>query len=618
MKLKQKGAILIALPLLCEVALLFALGVQFSDAEKELEQIEHTQELARTADNLDAHMLSAATAISGYTQTGRQDLLDKYQAQIKDVPKEVETLKAAAHSVPSGDPALLSEESEVREILMQFEELKRLAHADVDLRSFQLKQCYKKVNTLTEHLHETLSKTSSSALAEIEKARTRKQQTRADILAALVGGIAGSTALAVVLMVVFSRSIAGRLSILERNALNYARNSPLEPALVGDDEIAAVDRNFHRMVEALTEITERERAVVEQSAEIICSLDDDGRFSQINSACERSWGYTPDELIGRRLVSLIEEPRDTTSDALAQARSRQDAIKFENQLKRHDGEMIHMHWSCRWSQPQNSYFCVAEDVTERKRLEQLKADFVNMITHDLRTPLSSMRAILQLFIAGAYGEISDKGKNKLSTADRSLSRLVNLLNDLLSLEKLQQGTAELVLAENDMSQLANDASELVRNLAEQRQIELRLPSEPHPTVCDGERIVQVIANLLGNAIKFSPDGGQITIELLRAGTNGTEVRVRDQGPGIPPDEIEHIFDKFHQVREYKEQNKQGTGLGLAIFKSIVEQHQGKIGVFNNDGVRGATFWFVLPGADRLKHASHELELRAQRSRNAST
>ncbi len=217
-----------------------------------------------------------------------------------------------------------------------------------------------------------------------------------------------------------------------------------------------------------------------------------------------------------------------------------------------------------------------------------------MVSHDLRTPLNSMQAFLELVADGIYGELNEAGSKKVSLLESEVQRLMRLIQQLLDLDRLESGTTQLVLQNQDGLSLIRRAESSVRSLAEQRGISLEVMESNTAVKADADKIVQVLVNLLSNAIKFSPDGGKIFVSLVRQGNVAT-FKVGDQGRGIPQAVQERIFERFKQVKKSDATEKGGAGLGLAICKTIVEQHGGKIGVESQEG-SGATFWFKLPVA----------------------
>lgn len=227
-----------------------------------------------------------------------------------------------------------------------------------------------------------------------------------------------------------------------------------------------------------------------------------------------------------------------------------------------------------------------------KEVDRMKSDFFSLMSHELRTPLTSIKEGTNLFLEGKGGEITEKQERLLTIISEESNRLIELVNSLLDLSKLEAGIAAFHFASADLSPLITRAIREIEPLAEAKRIQIKRDIQPSPQITvDAERILQVLRNLIGNALKFTPSGGVIGIS-LRTIEDKVEVSVSDTGQGIPKEETEVIFDKFQQAVHAGSRKIQGTGLGLAIVKHIVQFHGGNIWVESTIG-RGSTFRFTL-------------------------
>lgn len=225
--------------------------------------------------------------------------------------------------------------------------------------------------------------------------------------------------------------------------------------------------------------------------------------------------------------------------------------------------------------------------------ENLKRHFTQMISHDLRTPLTSIQLFLDLVSQGSYGKLNDKGTQKALVADSSARRLIQLVNDLLDLEKLEANSLQLFMDDVDLQELITNCVESVQSLSEQSSIKVEATVDSVHFKADQDRLTQVIINLLGNALKFSP--GNSTVRITSSvQDDDVVISIIDQGRGIPADMIDSVFDRFKQVSRDDSTKLKGTGLGLAISKLIIEQHGGKIGVESEGEGKGSRFWIRLP------------------------
>jgi two-component system sensor histidine kinase GlrK len=229
-----------------------------------------------------------------------------------------------------------------------------------------------------------------------------------------------------------------------------------------------------------------------------------------------------------------------------------------------------------------------------KEVDQIKSDFFSSMSHELRTPLTSIKEGINLLQDGVGGVTTDKQNKLLAILTVESNRLINLVNSFLDLSKMEAGMVTYTFEEGRLGPLIERVIMEMTPLVEARKISLEAKvSEELPLLkMDGERILQALRNLIGNAIKFTPPGGQITVS-ARLVNSKIEVAITDTGPGIPEENLTTIFEKFHQAPfKYSSQTK-GTGLGLAIVKHIITSHGGKVWAESQPG-QGSAFIFLLP------------------------
>ena len=240
------------------------------------------------------------------------------------------------------------------------------------------------------------------------------------------------------------------------------------------------------------------------------------------------------------------------------------------------------------------YLGVAEDISESKRIEQMKNEFIATVSHELRTPLTSISGALGMVSAGALGSVPDKVMQMVSIAHKNSQRLTHLINDLLDIEKIAAGKLAFDMQWQPLQRLLESSIEENRHYQHERRVSLKLhnPFPESQVRIDGQRLQQVMANLLSNAVKFSPEGGNVDI-VVEKQAHKIIVNIKDDGPGIPDTFKSHIFNKFAQVDASDSRARGGTGLGLAITKELVEHMGGEMGFISEEGL-GSCFWFALP------------------------
>ncbi len=324
-------------------------------------------------------------------------------------------------------------------------------------------------------------------------------------------------------------------------------------------------------------------------------INKEGQIESINPATEKMFARDISTLSGKPVQQLF--PKAATSgveDLLQMLLTKGKGHILELEAMKADGEVFPVELSVNEFEAFEGerYMLVILDISERREVERIKQEFVSMVSHELRSPLTSVQGFLSLLAEDIYGSLNDQGRNSVSLAERNVTRLIKLINDLLDIDKLEAGRLRMNFKHSDMDQVVDRAFDVVHNLAHIEKIKLEKTGASAQLIADPDRLVQVLVNLLSNAIKYSPPKSTITVETA-VSKNLTEVRVIDLGAGIPAKYHQSIFERFEQVNEPERAQKGGSGLGLAICKAIVEQHGGQMGLTSEEG-KGSTFWFKLP------------------------
>jgi len=551
---------------------------------------------------------------------------------------------------------------------------------------------------------------------------------RANAKLILLWGVGANIALSVLFVLYFTRAITDRLKVLMTNANRLADAKPLLPAIKGDDEIAELDEVFHQMAETIEESKRKQKALVDNAVDVICSIDKNDVFTMVSPASEKVWGYKDSELVGKSLADIIvEDDIEETLNCLETIKKVESTVPVENRVRCPDGKIINVLWSVFWSESEETLYCVAHDITARKmvervlaeseqrtrammeglpvglivinktgkiqlankkteemfgirredfagrnlasllrsednvasllrtddnvaspewmqelitstsghvvelvgvradgstfpvelsssetmvterqlhlvalldvserhEIERLKREFVAMVSHDLKTPLSSVRGMLVLLSEGAAGELPPKAGPIVRSAEGQLERLITMINDLLDVQKMESGKFRIEAENVSIRALMEQSFDTVEQFADEHKVSIEISGGDARVLADPDRILQVLINLLSNAIKFSPENSTVSLRLVSNNEEFVEVRVEDEGRGIKKEFQSTIFERFKQVDKEDATEKKGSGLGLAICKMIVEGHNGEIGVDSTEG-EGSTFWFRLP------------------------
>ena len=364
-----------------------------------------------------------------------------------------------------------------------------------------------------------------------------------------------------------------------------------------------------RAEEKLRALIHQSNSILESVGDGIYGLDLAGQVTVINPAAAQMLGYKPHELLGRTLHELIQ-PRHADGSPYPAAESpilasiqNLSTVRVANEVFwRQDGTSFPVEYVAR---PQIESTGGKErgeavgvvvaftDTTERSALDRMKDEFISTVSHELRTPLTSLRAALGLVTGGALATRPDKMQHMLEIAIGNTDRLIRLVNDILDIERISSGNSELHSVMFSAKALMERAVGLQQAAAMKTNIRFNVKSDGAEVFGDPDRILQALANLISNAIKYSPPGGEITLTARKLDEHEAQIDVQDQGRGIPADKLESVFERFQQVDASDSRAMGGTGLGLAICRSILTQHGGRIWVTSPPG-EGAAFHFTLP------------------------
>ena len=349
----------------------------------------------------------------------------------------------------------------------------------------------------------------------------------------------------------------------------------------------------------LDEVRARLSAIVESSTDAIVSKSLDGLVASWNYSSEKLFGYTADEIIGKPMALLIPPGRaHEEPEILTRVASGKRIDDFETVRIAKGGRLVDVSatiFPIRDGKGQiTAISSIVHDITERKKIDRLKSEFISTVSHELRTPLTSIKGSLGLIRYGAAGTLPAQFAKMLDIAYKNSERLIRLINDILDIEKLTSGKMEFRTAPLDAGTLLENAIEANKGFGAEYGIRFVL-TETVRNICvvaDGDRLMQVLANLMSNAAKFSPSGSEVHIGARLRGDK-IRISVRDHGPGIPAEFQARIFGRFAQADSSDTRPRNGTGLGLSIAKAIVEGHGGTIG-FETETGNGTTFYFDLP------------------------
>ncbi len=708
-----KGLTWFVMILLLDMAGLAVFFDLLNRAEKQAETLERSRQISLLTNGLTDALMDVDSSFGKFVKTGNAKLGFKIANKIEQFDTTLEELKNYYKDKPE-ELALLDELSKLKrqavklmsslkigEVAADDQERKKFGH-DVDglFRPIALK------------LESTVLKLVHRQYEDQRQQVKNENKTRSDFKYVILICCVGNMIFSVILSILFTRSVSTRLANIVENMNSFENDLPLSAPLKGNDEIVFLDNKFHEMSETITQARRREQMTTEYVSDLILSFDSTGKFITVSQSTLQFWGFEVDELIGTEVLEkIVQKDKTNFAECVRLAKYRSSRKNFEGQVFTADGEPIDTLWTFNWVEEEESMFCVAHDITQRKqnenllaenerriravleaipvglavldhkgrvlflneklllmlgttldelsmrpfvdyfdknivlidfssaeqpkspiesfvtrplladlpveisfgaismtnqtavlctildiserrKIEEARTQFLHMITHDMRTPLTSARGYFQLLEADAYESRPDALRIATERASRNISEVISLISELLDISKLKSGNFELARSVTDIAEVINGAVSSINELAASKNIKI-VVHDCHETMeIDTSLISRVLINLLSNACKYAPTFSSVEVRAERLPTC-LKIYVSDQGRGIPAAETARIFESFRQASADDFRQGLGTGLGLAICKRIIEVHGGLIGVESIQG-QGSTFWFTLP------------------------
>jgi PAS domain S-box-containing protein len=590
LKISQQNLLIISIPLTFQIIFVAILLLALGGLEKQYERESHLRMAMGGINGLLNQMLASSASEGMFQATQNKAFRKLFENGFAESRIQSAALKKLLAEDPSEDKDLGDMKRLLDQMNVTFDQGAKAMNSG---EFTDMVVAFKKVRDLIEVAQVTSASTVRKMEAENQQHKLLQRQAKVVITAIIVVGALLNFSLLIALLKYIDAVNQKRFDTLSNNIHALSMQRPLMEELEGDDEVAALDSLLHQVNASLQQARRKEQAMIDNALDVICSLDLNLRFQQANNAVAKQFLIDKDELIGKSLSSLIlPEDREKTLYELQTVMTSKGQTSFENRIKLSDGTTRDILWNVVFSPDEQNLFCVAHDISGRKEVERLKQEVIAVVSHDLRAPLTSLGLTLNILAEGGMGPLTEKAQNRVAKAEASVGQLINIINDLIDIEKYESGSISLDYKIYEAAELVDDAISTIEASAAARRIRIQKSNTLVKVVCDGTRIVRVLTNLLSNAVKFSPENSRINI-LCEAVKDGVLFSVADEGRGIPAEKQAAVFQRWKQVEKEDETKKGGSGLGLSICKALIDAHGGTIEVISEAG-QGCVFRFFLP------------------------
>ena len=596
--LLHKVLLLIGTLLAIELIFVGLLGFLFYVSNQELNREEEAHQIRDKTLIVLNDMANAASAEAGYYFFKQPRLLERYNQVMADIPMHIEEVKSRLKNAPDRLRAFVPAMESMNKMIAVSNRIRQqIATGDKIIHLPDLIELKRDMEISNEALAAfCVEERDIASESPFLQAHLQKY-----LWAVLISCMVFNILIAIFMALYFTRKIAARVETLMDSVVRFGNNLPLNPPVGGSDEIARLDAVFSEMATFVAQAAENERkfnsriqSIIETMPVGLLIADPEGHIELANPAAQRAFQYTRDEITNQPMRMLFPEDIDSREDLMQVIKEKaMGRIVLRNAL-RQTGESFDAEISATTLETLEGprLLIIVLDVTERKQLEKMKQEFVAMVSHDLKQPLTSVKGAVSLVAMMNADILNQSSLETLEMAETEIDRLTKLVQDLLDLARIESGHMQLYFAQIKIKTVIKRAVSSVRTFADRNKVAIESDNSNIELEADADRLVQVLVNLLTNAVKFSAAKSTISVAVT-ADADWVQVTVKDQGRGIPASHLSAIFERFRQVEDADAQEKGGTGLGLPICKNIVEEHGGTIGVESEEG-KGSSFWFRLP------------------------
>jgi PAS domain S-box-containing protein len=566
-------------------------GVGASMMSSHVSSQQKTWQLLQRVDHVQEDLVDIETGVHGFVQTGDERALEPYTRGSHELPHDFSRL----HASVADEPVQLAREQELEDLA---EDRLEVTERTISARRSGSAQGFEHAddNTMMDHARGLMAAMESAGQAELDAANERALLRSRIALVLVVGSTVAVGVLGLLMLVTFRRRVITPLVQLAESARRDRDGTWQGLGGTRSDEIGDLDRALADMVRRDVEAERRVVELIEDAPEAVLVADGE-RIIQMNAAAERLFGYTRGELVGQPTLVLVPPDQQRRAIEVREATSKAPGVHVgEWLIQSKSGELVPIESTSK-ALADGRRLAFFRDLRDRKQLEEERQEnlhareqLIAVVSHDLKNPLHGIELRSRLLEKG----LSDpRMREHVASIHHSVEVMKRQIRGLLDSASLDAGHLRLDVENNDLETIVTEVFGVLAPVATNQTIALVCDVKPGTVrAFDADRITQVLFNLVGNALKFTPAGGKVTVSSEDI-CGAIAVTVADTGAGIAPEAVSHIFDRFYTSGG----RTGGTGLGLDIVKGLVEAHGGALTVTSKVGA-GSAFTFTIPGVPR--------------------
>ncbi len=610
LSLRFKGLLVVLLLLALELLFVGCHAWLLQEAERESVKQETAKEVISRATEMLQSLYDAGDSVAKYVISHDPEGIKRYEQARRQIPQEIKWIKEHLYGDKSQLQLLEKIESAVNGGMDTLAEMRAITDKEAQFVAMQyaVKLRAKVQRNMEGLIHDLIDFLNTEKKIESASPKVLKAQ-RDMIKYLLIAGVGFNVVLAIALALLFTRSITSRLTIVEDNSLRLRQRKPLRAPLNGDDEIALLDQAFHEMSHSLR----GEEALVLASEEQVQTIIDQmpiglaivqGEAEEIeyaNPTLEKMLDYKPSKMVGTSIAThfLIPGPKPSPLTDSSQIEGVVELIAKKASQNQSQGQnQIPVEFSVSdlslgKQARQSKRLATVIDVTEKREIEKMKEAFLAMVSHDLRTPLTSVAGFLHMLPMGIYGQLSNTIVDNSKIAETQVNHLIALINDLLDLEKLRAGQLDMRVTQFDLEDVIDAAVDAVYSQADDLMISVIFEGCEGKIAADQDRLQQAITRTLEALLQLCGQGDTINVAVTMVAANvgkAYTIAFNSENLLVPAAVLPKLFEPFQPIELAS--GSISLSLGLPLARAIVLGHGGTCGASQNDGL---SLWLTLPG-----------------------